>query len=54
MTDITTNEDDFMYVSNQTVPESAMEDYGTKNKMQTRVRNLENNIHVLPNIFSAK
>ena len=52
MTDITTKEGDFMYVSNQTVPESAMEDDGTKNKMQTRVRNLENKI--LPNIFFSQ
>ena len=41
-----------MYVSSQTVPESAIEDDGTKNKKYSRVRNLENNI--LQNIFSAK
>ena len=33
-----------MYVSNQTVTESAIEDDGTKNKMWSRVRNLENKI----------
>ena len=37
----------FMCVSNQTV--SAIEDDCKKNKMQTRVRNLENKI--LPNIY---
>ena len=42
----------FMYVPNQTVPESAIEDDGSKNKMQSRVRNFENKI--LQNIFSAK
>ena len=41
-----------MYVSSQTVPESAVEDDGTKNKKESRVRNLENKI--LQNIFSAK
>ena len=30
--DITANDDDSMYVSSQTVPESAIEDDGTKNK----------------------
>ena len=39
-----------MYVSSQTVPESAIEDDVTKNKKC--VRNLENQI--LQNIFSAK
>ena len=38
-----------MYVSSQTVPESAIEDDGSKNKMLSRVRNLENKI--LQNIF---
>ena len=33
-----------MYVSSQTVPESAIEDDGSKNKMQPRIRNLENKI----------
>ena len=41
-----------MYVSSQTVPKSAIEDDGTKNKKKSRVRNLENKI--LQNIFSAK
>ena len=41
-----------MYVSSQTVPESAIEDDGTKNKKYSRVRNLENKI--LQNTFSAK
>ena len=41
-----------MYVSSQTVPESAIEDDGSKNKMKSRVRNLENKI--LQNIFSTK
>ena len=41
-----------MYVSSQTVPESAIEDDDTKNKKLSRVRNLENKI--LQNIFSAK
>ena len=30
--DITTNDDDFDYVPSQTVPESAIKDYGSKNK----------------------
>ena len=41
-----------MYVSSPPVRESAIEDDGTKNKKQSRVRNLENKI--LQNIFSAK
>ena len=41
-----------MYVSSQIVPESAIEDIDTKNKMCSRVRNSENKI--LQNIFSAK
>ena len=41
-----------MYVSSQTVPESAIEDDDTKNKKLSRVRNLENKIP--QNIFSAK
>ena len=41
-----------MYVSSQTVPESAIEDDDTKNKKESRDRNLENKI--LQNIFSAK
>ena len=41
-----------MYVSSQTVPESAIEDYGSKNKKESRVRNLENKIP--QNIFSSK
>ena len=41
-----------MYVSSQTVPESAIEDDGTKNKKWSRIRNLENKI--LQYIFSAK
>ena len=40
------------YVSSQTVPESAIEDDGAKNKKESRVRNLENEI--LQNIFSEK
>ena len=42
-----------MYLSSQAVPESAIEDEGSDNKMQSRVRNLENKI-ILQNIFSAK
>ena len=41
-----------MYVSSQIVPESAIEDDDTKNKILPCVRNLENKI--LQNIFSAK
>ena len=41
-----------MFLSSQTVPESAIEDDGRKNKKLSRVRNLENKI--LQNIFSAK
>ena len=41
-----------MSVSSQTVPESAIEDDGTKNKKLSRVRNLKNKI--LQNIFSSK
>ena len=41
-----------MYVSSQTVPESAIEDDGTKNKKLSRVRNLENKI--LQHNFSTK
>ena len=41
-----------MYVSSQTVPESAFEDDYTKNKMLPRVRNLENKI--LQNIFFSQ
>ena len=40
-----------IYVSSQTVPESAIED-DTKNKKSSRVRNLENKIQ--QNIFSVK
>ena len=38
-----------MYVSSQTVPESAIEADGSKNKRLPRVRNFENKI--LKNIF---
>ena len=38
-----------MYVSSQTVPESAIEDDGTKNKMKSRVRHLEK---ILQNILA--
>ena len=41
-----------MYVSNQTVPDSAIEVDGTKNKKKSRVRNLENKI--LQNIFFSQ
>ena len=41
-----------MYVSSQTVAESAIEDDDMKNKKLSRVRNLENKIP--QNIFSAK
>ena len=41
-----------MYVSSQTVPESAIENDDTKNKKWSRVGNLESKIP--RNIFSAK